>query len=361
MSNRRLPSPAMLVAICALVVGLTGSAVALQGKNSVKSNDIAPSAVKAADIHKLAVHPPALDLFKTKGARRSALDRFEDAGRPRRPVRDRQGPAERAGRDLRPGHRPGQRRWQQRQRPGAPVRADAVAGGPLDHDLQHRGSADPVHGPGSGDVGGMASPPAAGCRLRRRAPGTYTFSLRYSNPGGGRRRSTTPASGRGVAGRSRLRRRLAPTAGDRADSAPSARGCARPAPRARTRSGPRARPRSPAAISRMSSSTRPRVVSAGRPDPQARGVHRRALVERDRVAVDRDPDLLEALLGLLAVEPGRGQVDEHQVHVGAAGEHVDAARDQALGERPRVGDRLALAGAEGLGLRRSRAPRPWRR
>ena len=34
-------------AICALIVGLTGSAVALQGKNSVKSNDIAPSAVKA--------------------------------------------------------------------------------------------------------------------------------------------------------------------------------------------------------------------------------------------------------------------------------------------------------------------------
>ncbi len=63
----RLPSPAMLVAICALVVGLTGSAVALQGKNSVKSNDIAPSAVKASDIHKLAVQPPSLDLFKTNG------------------------------------------------------------------------------------------------------------------------------------------------------------------------------------------------------------------------------------------------------------------------------------------------------
>ena len=66
-TRRKLPSPAMLVAIVALVVGLTGSAVALQGKNSVKSNDIAPSAVKASDIHKLAVHPPALDLFKTKG------------------------------------------------------------------------------------------------------------------------------------------------------------------------------------------------------------------------------------------------------------------------------------------------------
>ena len=63
----KLPSPAMLVAICALIVGLTGSAVALQGKNSVKSNDIAPSAVKSADLHKLAVKPPALDLFKTNG------------------------------------------------------------------------------------------------------------------------------------------------------------------------------------------------------------------------------------------------------------------------------------------------------
>ena len=68
MSKRRLPSPAMLVAIFALVVGLTGSAVALQGKNSVKSNDIAPSAVKASDIHKLAVQPPALDLFKTRAS-----------------------------------------------------------------------------------------------------------------------------------------------------------------------------------------------------------------------------------------------------------------------------------------------------
>ena len=101
-----------------------------------------------------------------------------------------------------------------------------------------------------------------------------------------------------------------------------------------------------AAISRMSSSTMPRVVSAGVPMRRPGGVHRRALVEGDRVAVDGDPDLLEAVLGGLAVEPGRGQVDEHEVDVGAAGEDRDAALLQALGERLGVGDRLALAGAE---------------
>ena len=65
--TRRLPSPAMLVAIVALVAALTGSAVALQGKNSVKSNDIAPGAVKGKDIAKQAVKPPKLNLIKVDG------------------------------------------------------------------------------------------------------------------------------------------------------------------------------------------------------------------------------------------------------------------------------------------------------
>jgi hypothetical protein len=57
MSRKLLPSPAMLVAICALVLALTGSAIALKGHNSVKGNDIAPGAVKPAD----------LDLIKVDG------------------------------------------------------------------------------------------------------------------------------------------------------------------------------------------------------------------------------------------------------------------------------------------------------
>ena len=41
-----------------------------------------------------------------------------------------------------------------------------------------------------------------------------------------------------------------------------------------------------------------------RADPQARGDHRRTRVVRDGVAVDRDADLVEAVLGLLAVQLG---------------------------------------------------------
>ena len=63
----RLPSPAMIVAMLALIAGLTGSAVALQGKNSVKSNDIASGAVKGKDIATGAVKPPKLDLIKVDG------------------------------------------------------------------------------------------------------------------------------------------------------------------------------------------------------------------------------------------------------------------------------------------------------
>lgn len=46
----RRPSPALVVAMAALVAALSGTAAALQGHNTVKSNDIAPRAVKSSDI-----------------------------------------------------------------------------------------------------------------------------------------------------------------------------------------------------------------------------------------------------------------------------------------------------------------------
>src|SRR5215213_7872355 len=64
------------------------------------------------------------------------------------------------------------------------------------------------------------------------------------------------------------------------------------------------------AISRMSSSTRPRVVKAD-----------------------------------------RGHVDEHQVYVGAGGKYLDAARLELPGQSLGVGYRLPLLGAEILALR----------
>ncbi len=44
-SSKRGPSPALIVAVCALVAAMTGAAIALPGKNSVKKNDIKRNAV----------------------------------------------------------------------------------------------------------------------------------------------------------------------------------------------------------------------------------------------------------------------------------------------------------------------------
>jgi hypothetical protein len=48
--SRLRPSPAMVVALIALVAGAAGSAVALPGRNSVQSNDIKSGAVKKRHI-----------------------------------------------------------------------------------------------------------------------------------------------------------------------------------------------------------------------------------------------------------------------------------------------------------------------
>lgn len=49
------PSPAMVIAVIALVAALGGAAVALPGRNSVRSDDIAPKAVKTRDLAPKAV------------------------------------------------------------------------------------------------------------------------------------------------------------------------------------------------------------------------------------------------------------------------------------------------------------------
>jgi hypothetical protein len=57
----------VLVAVIALVAALAGSAIALPGSNSVKSNDIKRDAVKGPDIATGAVKPADLDLIKVDG------------------------------------------------------------------------------------------------------------------------------------------------------------------------------------------------------------------------------------------------------------------------------------------------------
>jgi hypothetical protein len=48
--SARRPTPALIVAIIALVAALAGTAVALPGKNTVSSNDIKKNAVRSSDI-----------------------------------------------------------------------------------------------------------------------------------------------------------------------------------------------------------------------------------------------------------------------------------------------------------------------
>ena len=67
------------------------------------------------------------------------------------------------------------------------------------------------------------------------------------------------------------------------------------------------------------------------------------------------PIVVQPVLGLLAVELGLAQVDEHEVHVGAAGQHVDAVAgaEQLRGDRLGAVDRALLALAEERRSRRS--------
>jgi len=69
----RRPSPALIVAIVALIAALTGSAIALPGKNTVTSNDIAKNAVRSSDVKN--------DSLKGKDIKESSLGQVPSAAR----------------------------------------------------------------------------------------------------------------------------------------------------------------------------------------------------------------------------------------------------------------------------------------
>ena len=209
------------------------------------------------------------------------------------------------------------------------------------------------------------------CARRRRCRGgRFPGSARCCSPRSrrhratGRRRGSSrrgwsrwwPVYGGGAAGRPapRRRRRASPGA-RRAGTGRRSRSRAPRARRGRTRSRAAARAAMIWPTSAKSSACSAARRERGGADAQAGGDRRRARVERDGVAVDGDADVVQAVLGLLAVELGLAQVDEHEVDVGAAGEHVDAVAgaEQLLGDGLRAVDRALLALAEQLGRRRS--------
>jgi hypothetical protein len=66
-TRTRLPSPATIIAVIALVLAMSGAAIALPGKSTVKSNDIAPGGVKGTDVASGAIKPHKLNLIKVDG------------------------------------------------------------------------------------------------------------------------------------------------------------------------------------------------------------------------------------------------------------------------------------------------------
>ncbi len=59
------PSPALVVALVALFAALSGTAMALHGRNSVNSGDIKRGQVKTSDLHAGAVTPPKTNVIKS--------------------------------------------------------------------------------------------------------------------------------------------------------------------------------------------------------------------------------------------------------------------------------------------------------
>jgi hypothetical protein len=202
-----LPSPAMVVALIALISGLAGTAVALQGKNSVKSSDIAAKAVKSADIADKAVKgskvaKDAINGSKIENGTITApdLDVFRSATAPEgvstaspTPVDLATGPsvtvtvpdgglveiyahadilATGGGNDG-AGH---VNLFEATDLPDAPAIMSAPNG---TGSFVTRYSA-----PGSSDFDGVASPSRGGMIVLAPPAGTYTFTLRYSATGG---------------------------------------------------------------------------------------------------------------------------------------------------------------------------------
>jgi hypothetical protein len=187
MSNQqahRLPSPALIVAIIALVAAFAGSAVALQGKNSVKSNDLAPGAVKGRDVATGAIKPRHTNLVKVDGETGPQVTTSAapvDLGGPTVTVTVPETGlvavyARGTGQITGGGNNRAQMHlFEQSLLPNAPRVLEFDSNTP-----QLR-----ITAPGTGDVDGTTVPTRGGWLVFPADKGTYTFQLRYSQSGGG--------------------------------------------------------------------------------------------------------------------------------------------------------------------------------
>jgi hypothetical protein len=181
----RRPSPAMLVAVVALVLALTGAAVALPGRNSVKSNDIAPKNVKLGDIARGAVDPYRTDLLKSaelKSTVSTTSATPADLGGPNVTVKVPKGGLVGifAEVNLQAVGAGNNNEAQVRLFEPTAVPASPKIIGGTSNQLDDRFTA-----PGPGNDAGVNGQLRGGWLVFSPGAGTHTFSLRYSVAGGG--------------------------------------------------------------------------------------------------------------------------------------------------------------------------------
>jgi hypothetical protein len=181
----RLPSPAMLVAVIALVVALGGVAVALPGRNSVKSKDIAPHAVKRSDIARAAVDPFRTSIVKD-GALSSTVSTTSnlpvDLGGPSVTVKVPKGALVGifAEANLQvAGGGPSSEAQVRLFEPTILPASPQIIGGNTNQLTDH------FTAPGTGNQTGVNGQLRGGWLVFSPGAGTHTFSLRYSGAGGG--------------------------------------------------------------------------------------------------------------------------------------------------------------------------------
>src|SRR5688500_7171262 len=175
MSGRVFPSPAMLVAVIAVVLGLAGSAVALQGKNSVKGNDIAPGAVKPSDLDVVKVDGEVGPFITTSGP---AVDLGGPSVTVSVPETGLVAVYARGTGQINGGSNNSVAQvhlFEPTLLPGSPRVLEFTSETP---ELR-------ISTPGPGEVDGTPTLTRGGWIVFPADAGTYTFSLRYSQSGGG--------------------------------------------------------------------------------------------------------------------------------------------------------------------------------
>ena len=182
---RRLPSPAMVVAVIALIAATTGAAMALPGRNSVTSNDIKPKNVHKSDIRPGAVDPFRTDVMKSSvqaNTVSTSSDTPVDLGGPSVTVKVPKGGLVEIFAETNlavSGGGPNSQARVHLYDPSSVPAQPQIIGGNSGQLTDH------FTAPGTGNQSGVNGQLRGGWLVFSPGAGTHTFSLRYSGAGGG--------------------------------------------------------------------------------------------------------------------------------------------------------------------------------